>query len=114
MLYETVSQPLIIFAFVLCGIISGIFFDFKTIFNNIFKKNNILKHLFSFFCTFLVFFLYFFINLKFNYGTFRFFTILIFFSSFFIERIIMTKFLAKPLIKCYNIAKEKRNGKKKT
>ena len=76
------------------------------------KKNKILEQIFSFFACFLLFFIAFVLNLKLNYGQFRFFTIASFVLAFFIQRFFMNSFVANPLNKCYNKIKEKRFKRK--
>ena len=113
MLYETLSQPLIFLWLSLSGFLSGFLFDFKDIFSHYFKRKKIISQILLFFATFFTFFAYFYVNLKINYGQFRFFTILGFSLSFVIQRFLSKNFLAKYISKCYNKIKEKRNGRKK-
>lgn len=114
MLHETLSQPAIFFYLVLGGFASGFLFDFKNIFLSFFKKKKILNQLLMFFCVFFTLFCLYFLNLKFNYGQFRIFSIVGFLLSFAIQRFLILNFVANPLIKCYNKIKEKRNGQKET
>lgn len=101
MLYETLSQPQIFLFVVLFGFISGIIFDIFKIFKNRIKNRFFINFL-TFFNVFLVIFIYFFVNLKFNYGEFRFYILLSFFLSLFIERLFIGNLLGKFLEKCYN------------
>ena len=101
MLYETLSQPQIFLFVVLFGFISGIIFDIFKIFKNRIKNRFFINFL-TFFNVFLVILIYFFVNLKFNYGEFRFYILLSFFLSLFIERLFIGNLLGKFLEKCYN------------
>lgn len=113
MLYET-SKQILTFCFIsLGGFLCGFLFDLKQIFLFKIKKKRILAHFFDFFCIFLTFFACFLLNLKFNFGEIRFFCILGFSLSFVIERFFSQNFLAKPIAKCYNIIKERKNEKQK-
>jgi hypothetical protein len=113
MLYESLSQPIFTLILFCGGIISGIIFDLKKIFYYLFKKNKIINQFLMFFCIIFAFFIYFFINLKLNFGQFRFFSFLMFFLAFLFERFFVENFLAKPLSKCYNKAKDRVNAKRK-
>lgn len=101
MLYETLSQPQIFLFVVLFGFINGIIFDIFKIFKNCIKNRFFINFL-TFFNVFLVILIYFFVNLKFNYGEFRFYILLSFFLSLFIERLFIGNLLGKFLEKCYN------------
>ncbi len=101
MLYESLSQPRIFFLVVLFGFLSGIIFDFKKIVKNIIK-NQFFEYFLTFFCVFSVIFIFFIINLKFNYGEFRFYTLSTFFLSLGIERLFIGNLLEKSLLICYN------------
>lgn len=112
MLYESLSQPIIFLFLSLSGFLSGFLFDLKNILSIYFRRNKIISQILLFFAVFLTFFICFFINLKINYGEFRFFSIVAFAISFILQRLIVKNFLAKPVIKCYNKLKEKHNGRK--
>ena len=112
MLYESLSQPIIFLFLCLSGFVSGFLFDLKNILSIYFKRNKIISQILSFFAVFLTFFMYFFTNLKINYGEFRFFSIIAFAISLLLQRFIIKNFLAKPVIKCYNKFKEKHNERK--
>lgn len=112
MLYEAQAQPVIFLYMVIAGFFTALVWDILCL--SFRFKNKILKQLKDFFCIFLVFFAYFFTNLKINYGEFRIFSIITFFLAFFIERFFAQNFLAKPLAKCYNYFKGKRDGRKKS
>lgn len=113
MLYETLSQSSIFLYLTLGGFFSGFFLDIKNILHLIFKKNKIFSHIFDFFAVIFVLFLFYLINLKINYGEIRLFSIISFFLSLLIERFFSINILAKPIVKCYNKIKGKRNETKR-
>ncbi len=116
MLYETLGQPVIFLILIISGFLSGFIFDFL----NILKKHikiNFFINFFAFLGVFLTIFIFYLINLKFNYGQFRFYTIFCFFLSLTIERFISCNILALTPDLCYNkIEKnyEDKNIKRKT
>ncbi len=113
MLYETLSQPFILLILSSIGLFSGIIFDIKNILIYLLKKNKIIHQILLFFSILILFFIFYFVNLKINYGKIRFFSIFIFFLAFFIERFFVQNFLANKIAKCYNKSKEKRDAKRK-
>lgn len=112
MLYETLLQPAVFDALALGGFLCGFLFDAKNIFLHFFKKIKILQQIFNFFAFFCTFFMFFLINLKINFGEFRFFAVFAFFLALTIQRFFVLNFVAKPATLCYNKFKEKRNGQK--
>lgn len=113
MLYEALSQPVIFFAMSIGGFLSGFFFDLINLLSLFFKKNKILSQIMLFFACFSLFSVFFLLNLKMNYGEFRFFSIFAFFLSFVLQRFLIKNFVANPVRKCYNKLKEKHNERKK-
>lgn len=113
MLYETLSQPYIFLCLSLGGFFCGFIFDLKDIILSFFKKQTIIKQILLFFAVFSTFFIYFYLNLKVNFGQIRFFPMIIFSLAFYIQRFIIKNFLANPVIRCYNKTKEKFHGKRK-
>lgn len=113
MLYETLSQPFILLILSAIGVFSGIIFDFKNILLYFFKKNKIIAQILLFFSILLAFFIFYFTNLRINFGEIRFFSIYIFCLAFAIERFFVNNFLANKVLKCYNNFKEKRNARRK-
>lgn len=109
MLYQTISQPTIWLLFSIFGFVSGFLIDILKIINIFFKKIKLLNNFFSFIIYFSIFFIYFFVNLKFNYGELRFYTFIVFSFSFFAQRALIQNFVAKPVSKWYNMKKERRN-----
>lgn len=112
MLFEVLSQPIIFLFMTVGGFCSGFIFDAKNILLSVFKKKRILEHFLMFFATFFTLFLCFFFNLRFNYGQFRFFSISAFTLAFTLERFLISNFVAKPAIKCYNKMRQKRVEKR--
>ncbi len=113
MLYQSLSQPFISLILSCVGLFCGIIFDLKNIILNLFKKNKIIKQILLFISILIIFLIFYFINLKINYGEFRFFTILIFSLAFALERFFAQNFLANKISRCYNRAKEKRDERRK-
>ena len=113
-LYQTLDQPKILLYLFLFGFLFGFIFDIKNILNLFLFKNNLfLLNLCDFFAIFSVFFAYFYLNLKINFGEFRLFSILTYWLSFAVQRFLSLNFLAKPCAKCYNKVKDKINGRTK-
>lgn len=113
MLYEALSQPTIFLWLSFGGFFSGFLFDIKKIISFYSNKNKVIEQILLFFASFLTFSCCFLLNLFFNYGQFRFFSILAFVLSFSIQRFLLTNFVANPCIKWYNKIKEKHNERKK-
>ena len=109
MLYEALSQPIIFLYMTISGFASGFLFDARDIILSNFKKKKFFYHFLTFISTFLTLFLCFYFNLKFNYGQFRFFSILSFALAFSLERFIIKNFVANFVIKCYNKLRQKKN-----
>ena len=106
MLFETLSQPQMVLFVVLFGFLSGIIFDLQKLFKKSIK-NRFFDYLSSFFCVFLTILIYFFVNLKLNYGEFRFYILLMFFLSLAFERLFIGNLLENLLRKWYNKLTEK-------
>ncbi len=113
MLYETLTQPIVFLWLFLGGIATGFLFDLRNILINKTKKQQILKEIITFFTVILTFFAFYYLNLKFNYGQFRLWTVAVFSLSICLQRFLMNKFVALPLTKCYNKIKEKSNARRK-
>lgn len=105
MLYQTLSQPLIILLLIIFGFLSGLLFDFFSLINYFLNNNKITKQIFYFLSIFPIFIIFYYLNLKFNYGQFRFYTILIFFGALILERISLGNLFAKMYDRCYNLNK---------
>ena len=105
MLYQTLSQPLIILLFIIFGFLSGLLFDFFSLINYFLNNNKITKQIFYFLSVFPIFIIFYYLNLKFNYGQFRFYTILLFFGALILERISLGNLFAKMYDRCYNLNK---------
>ncbi len=110
-LYETQTQPQVSLLFVLFGFLCGFVFDLKNILT-IKNKGPFLSHFYEFVASLFLFFTFYFLNLKANFGSVRNFSFIMFFLSFFLQRFLITNFVAKPLSKCYNKFRSKRDEKK--
>lgn len=112
MLYTSLSQPTIFLWLCVGGFFAGAIFDAKNMLAALFNKNKIISQILLFFCCFFALFVLFYVNLKVNYGSFRFFVLVAFALAFAIERFLSVNFLAKPFAKCYNKLNEKRRNRK--
>jgi len=113
MLYESLAQPTIFLILSAVGFFSGIIFDLKNIFSFLLKKKKILNQILLFFAVLIVFFMFYLVNLKVNYGEYRFFSIIAFMLAFSIERFFVLNFVANKALGCYNKFKEKSNARRK-
>ena len=113
MLYQTLAQPMLFLCFFASGIFCGILLNFKNVLLKLFKKNNFFYHFIDFLAFLIIFFIYFFINLKINYGEFRFFSLLTFLLSLLLENFVIRSFVAKLLHTWYNKMKGEKVGKRK-
>lgn len=113
MLYEALTQPTIFIVLSLGGFLSGFFFDVKNVLSYCCKNNRFFTQILLFLSTLLTFLIYFFLNLRMNYGEFRIFPIFAFVLSFCIQRFLINNFLANPIVKCYNKHKDKKHERKK-
>ena len=102
MLYESLSQPIIILCILAIGIACGMIFDVGKFINYFFNQNKFTKQLILSFCTILSAVLLFIVNLQVNYGRFRVYILLLFTISFIVERYTIGKLWTKALEKCYN------------
>jgi hypothetical protein len=102
LLYETLSQPLI-FLIVLCaGLGSGLVFDIRNYISFLCAKNKIIDVVLDILSILIVCFVLFLINLKINFGQFRFYIPVAFFIGLIIERYTLGLFVAKICSWCYN------------
>lgn len=113
MLYETLSQPMLMLCFLVGGFSAGFLFDIKNMTICKFKHKKTINHFLTFFATFFMLFIFYFLNLRVNYGQLRLFTFFIFFCAFALERHLMVNFVANPLTKCYHKLKDKQNERRK-
>ena len=110
MLYPTLNQPLVILMTTLAGLFCGVFFDLARILNLLLGKNKYTKHIIEFFATIVACGVLFLTNLKFNYGQFRFYVVLIFLITFALERIITGILWTKLLKRWYSSITQRRKG----
>lgn len=102
-LFETANQPLVLFCCILFGFLSGLIFDLGGLLCFLCKKNKIVQIICDLFSTLLCFFVAFCICYKLNFGQFRLYIPLIFFTFVYLERITLGKLVAKAYLKCYNV-----------
>ncbi|MBE7082483.1 MAG: hypothetical protein E7378_02230 [Clostridiales bacterium] len=102
MLFETLNQTSLLVKFLVLGFLSGLFFDVGNFIKFLFANKKLPCVIIDFLCTILCLLVYFWGNLKFNYGQLRFYPLLIFFTSFIFERFTLGKIIAKIYLVCYN------------
>lgn len=102
MLYETLSQPLLLIIFIICGIISGFIFDIGNFIKFLCSSKKFPCFVIDIIETFFSLTILFLSNLKFNYGLIRIFPLIIFILAFTIERLTIGKLVAKIYLSCYN------------
>lgn len=97
MLYETLLQGKIFLCFLYFGIVAGIFLSIKQIIDKMTKKNKVIMFFSDFaICIFFTLLFLFCVN-KFNYGQFRLYEILGFFSGVILQQISLNKIVEKIL-----------------
>ena len=85
MLYESLSQPLIILCILAIGLACGMIFDAGKFLNFLFNQNKVVKQIILCLGTILSAILLFVVNLQVNYGRFRLYVITLFTLAFVIE-----------------------------
>ena len=113
MLYPTMNQPLVVLMVFLAGIASGVCFDIAKVLTFLSGKDKYSKAIFEFLATIISLFMLFLVNLKFNYGQFRLYVLLIFALSLIIEQFFLQLLWTKLLSKCYNRHIWKKKDKRK-
>ncbi len=112
MLYETLSQPLVILYIFLIGVASGLLFDLVNLLLCFCNKNKILKQILTFIAVVCSAIILYFTNLTVNFGRFRIYIIFIYLISFALERFIIGNFWTKWINSCYTRSKRKQSGEK--
>ena len=102
MLYETLSQPTILYIFLLAGIASGFVIGAGKVINLIFGDNFVVRYLIDILCVAFCFCLFFYFNVKYNFGQMRLYVMLIFGVGIIAQRYSVGFFVAKILKKVYN------------
>jgi len=102
MLYETLSQPLILLQILGVGFISGVVFDLNTFFYVLCDKNKTARLILDIVSTLIVFVIFFFLILNIANGEIRFYQIVFFVLALAIERLTIGKLVAKAITVCYN------------
>lgn len=95
MLNATQNQPITALLLILFGFLGGLLFDISSLISYLSLNNKIVKNIFDFIATTLLFFIYFVLIMNFNYGLHRLWTISSFFIFAYLERISLAKILAK-------------------
>ena len=121
-LFETLSQPIIILYVALSGFLSGLLFDIAYIITFLCNQNKIVKNILEFFATIGSFIILFIVNQIFLYGQFRLYVLLFFIVFLILEQYTLGKLIAKTRNWCYitfrkitqrilKLCKRKRNSK---
>lgn len=97
MLFETLSQPLILLWIVASGILCGFIFDLSNLLFKLSNCNKIFRYFLDFFSVIITAFVLFLVILKINYGDLRLYEILIFTLFVLLQRATIGKLLAKTL-----------------
>ena len=112
MLFSTQNQFIYFFIFFVSGFIFGLFFNIKNIIK-IKNENSFLRHIIDFFGIFAFLIVFWFVNLKINYGKLRLYAIFSYFFVFFLSNFIIKNFVAKAISKCYNRLRKRKDEKQK-
>lgn len=107
LLYETLSQPLLCFLFIVIGFGSAFLFTVSHFVFLCLKKNKIAGFFLDFLTVLSVCFIFFFSLLALHYGQIRFFFILSFTAGMVFQQILLKKFLAKISEKSYSYFRNK-------
>lgn len=102
MLYETLSQPLILLQILGVGFLSGVVFDLNTFFYILCDKNKIARFILDILSTLAVFVVFFLLILNIAYGEIRVYQIAVFVIALAVERLTIGKLVAKAIFVCYN------------
>lgn len=108
MLYETLSQPLVILCIFLVGLGAGLLVDAANLIWAFCNKNKILQQILYFCCVVLSALALFYTNLNANFGRARVYIPAIFLVAFTIERLTVGKLWTKLIEKCYNTSKRRK------
>lgn len=100
-LFETLSQPLIFLVIFSTGVGSGLVYDLRNYINFLCAKNKVIAVILDILATLIACSILFLVNLKINFGQFRFYIPLAFFSGLILERYTLGLFVAKICSWCY-------------
>ena len=105
MLFETLLQGKMFLVMLYFGIICGIIFSAKRLFDGIFKQNKAVVIITDILFMAVTSIIFVFAKIKFCYGEFRLFELLSFCLGIFLEQISLNNFVEKFLKLCYNLFK---------
>lgn len=111
-LFQTLSQFLILLKIACTGIFSGFLIYFFKLFYIKNKKFDFVNNFFNFFLYFSVFLIFYFSNLFFNFGELRTIYLLSFLVATILTKHTLSKVVAKIKNKCYNKHKGRKDGRK--
>ena len=114
MLYPTLNQPLMLGLMLVIGLVSGLVFDGSKVLKILTQKDKMAGHLFDFLAVLFSFAILYVTNLKYNYGQFRAYVLLVFLAGLILERGISLFLWTKVGKKCYSIVtrRKRKNGEK--
>lgn len=101
MLYETLSQPTIAYIFLLYGIVVGVVIGASKTINKILGDNSIIRYLLDIIIVCVSYVGYFYLNITYNFGQIRVYTIIITFVGILLEIFGVNFFVAKFIKKVY-------------
>lgn len=114
MLYPSLNQPFVIACTFCIGVLSGLIFDGMGLLAKICKKIKFANIFFDFLAVIFSFFLLIIVNLKINYGQFRFYVLIVFFTAFFLERALSNLLTKKLFYTIVNKKIKEKNMEKKS
>lgn len=97
LLYETLSQPIILLCVIIAGFLSGFVFDACNLVCKLTKTNKIVRHVLDVISVFICGFVFFVVILTVNYGDLRVYELLFFVAFLLLQRATIGKLLAKTL-----------------
>ena len=96
-LYESLSQPIILLCVIIAGFLSGFVFDVCNLFFKLASKSKIFRHILDVMAVFACGFVFFAVILTVNYGDLRVYELLFFVAFLLLQRATIGKLLAKTL-----------------
>ena len=97
LLYETLSQPIILLCVITAGFLSGFVFDAANALFRLSNRNKIFRHVLDVMAVFVCGFVFFAVILTVNYGDLRVYELLFFVAFLLLQRATIGKLLAKTL-----------------
>jgi len=101
MLFETLWQPLIALYILVTGFLCGFIFDINNLIWYLCNNNKIVRFFLDLLSITICFIIFFFLIINVSYGEVRFYQIILFLLSLFLQRITLGKLFAYLSKKCY-------------